>query len=293
MKKEVIAHILIFSLITVMLLPLNVFASANIEYKISPTTTTPKVGSEVEVIISLTNYSEIPENIRALQIDVTNIDPSIVEVISHSSLINANEAMSNKTSYQSKKNLVRLVYIYSTEMLDKNVTDVMKFKLKIKDSLDKNGSIIFPITFYIGTEDENITIKDSLKLDYNTTNEDNISIDVSWGKMEFVYDDGIWNSDRHQWEKNGWKPLTPKDNLISIKNSGNKDVYAELNYNSLNGYADLKGKFIDEKSNDIVDPIFIKTNENKEILFNLTGLTTSRWVDNMVNIGNITLTISD
>lgn len=98
-----ILSLLLVLCLTLLTLPMSVAAAETFTYNISTTTATPSIGSEFDVVISLTNYANLASKIRGLQIDVTNIDTSKLEVISHSTLIEDTTAASNKTSYQTAK----------------------------------------------------------------------------------------------------------------------------------------------------------------------------------------------
>ena len=86
MKNRILSLLLALCLM-VLALPMSVVAAETFTYKVSATTTTPSIGSEFEVVISLTNYNSLDAEIRGLQIDVTNIDTSVFEIVSHSTMI--------------------------------------------------------------------------------------------------------------------------------------------------------------------------------------------------------------
>lgn len=278
----------------VLVLPKSVFAAETFTYKVSATTTTPSIGSEFEVVISLTNYDSVDAEIRGLQIDVTNIDTSVFEIVSHSTMISDTSAASNKTSYSSSKNYIRLVYLKLAGSMDKSVTDVMKFRLKVKSDLTEGGSITLPISLKIGTMSENITLTDSLTINYQEASSSTVSVDVSWGSMEFTYDDGTWDDENHKWINNGWKPSTTDSNLITVKNTGTTDVKMQLSYNPKSSYNSLNGTFVDG-SNTVIDSVISLNADGTErkYWFNISGTTETRWTDNYSTVGTITLTITE
>lgn len=293
MKKRILSLLLALCLMA-LVLPTSVFAAETFTYKVLATTTTPSIGSEFEVVISLTNYDSVDAEIRGLQIDVTNINTSVFEIVSHSTMINDTSAASNKTSYSSSKNYIRLVYLQLAGSMDKSVTDVMKFRLKVKSDLTEDGSITLPISLKIGTMSENITLTDSLTINYQEASSSTVSVDVSWGSMEFTYDDGTWDDEKHKWVNNGWKPSTTDSNLISVKNTGSTDVKMKLSYNSLSPYNDLNGTFIDS-TNTVIDSLINLDADGTErkYWFNISGTTETRWTDNYITVGTITLTITE
>lgn len=293
MKKRILSLLLALCLMA-LVLPTSVFAAETFTYKVSATTTTPSIGSEFEVVISLTNYDSVDAEIRGLQIDVTNIDTSVFEIVSHDTMISDASAASNKTSYSSSKKYIRLVYLQLAGSMDKSVTDVMKFRLKVKSDLTEDGSITLPISLKIGTMSENITLTDSLTINYQESSSSTVSVDVSWGSMEFTYDDGTWDDEKHKWVNNGWKPSTTDSNLISVKNTGSTDVKMKLSYNSLSPYNDLNGTFIDS-TNTVIDSLINLDADGTErkYWFNISGTTETRWTDNYITVGTITLTITE
>lgn len=293
MKNRILSLLLALCLM-VLALPMSVVAAETFTYKVSATTTTPSIGSEFEVVISLTNYDSLDAEIRGLQIDVTNIDTSVFEIVSHSTMISDASAASNKTSYSSSKNYIRLVYLQLAGSMDKSVTDVMKFRLKVKSDLTEGGSITLPITLKIGTMSENITLTDSLTINYQQASSSTVSVEVSWGSMEFTYDDGTWDDEKHKWVNNGWKPSTTDSNLITVKNTGSTDVKMELSYNPLSSYNGLSGTFVDSSNTELGSLISLDANGTEQkYWFNISGTTETRWTDNYITVGTITLTITE
>lgn len=292
MKRKILSALLALCLI-VTVMTVNVVAAETFTYKISVSTTTPTIGSQIDVVISLSNYAELSGKIRGLQIDVTNIDTSILEVVSHSTLFEDTTAASNITSYQTSKSLVRYVYLHMSSSLDKSVTDVMKFSLKINEDLTEDGSITLPVVIKIGTMDkQNITLNDSLTINYKTASSNVTSVDVTWGSMEFVYDDGRWDTEAHKWTNGGWSPVTTDSNLITVKNNGNNDVKANLTYKSTTDYAKLNGTFVDDTNATLNTSIDIPAGGTEQKYWlTISGTTDNRWSDNFVTVGTVTLTL--
>lgn len=292
MKRKILSALLALCLI-VTVMTVNVVAAETFTYKISASTTTPTIGSQIDVVISLSNYAELSGEIRGLQIDVTNIDTSILEVVSHSTLFEDTTAASNITSYQTSKSLVRYVYLHMSGSLDKSVTDVMKFSLKINEDLTDDGNITLPIVIKISTMDkQNITLNDSLTINYKTASSTVTSVDVTWGSLEFVYDDGSWDTKTHKWTNGGWYPVATDSNIITVKNNGNIEVKANLSYKSETDYAELTGVFVDN-ANAVVDTyIDIPVGgSEKNFWLNISGTTNTRWSDTFVTVGIVTLTL--
>ena len=293
MKSKIISLLLALCLIA-SVMTINVAAAETFTYKVSATTTNPTIGNEFEIVISLANYAELTSEIRGLQIDVKNIDSDVFEVVSHSSLLTDDTAASNKTSYSSSGEYVRYVYLKLSGTMDKNATDIMKLRLKIKDALTEDGTITLPITLKIGTKSDNITINDSLTINYTLLPANVVNVDVSWASMEFIYDDGEWDTESHKWINNGWKPSTDNSNLISVKNTGNTDVKMKLSYSTIDPNNNLSGKFTDAEGNEIKSAIQLSANgAEHKYWFNLYGTTAQRWDDEFLTLGKITLTLTE
>lgn len=294
MKKKRIIAVMLSLCFIIVALPMEVSAEETFKYSISTSTTTPSIGSEFDVIISLTNYAELTSEIRGLQIDVTNVDPNVFEVVSHGTAVEDTTAASNKTSYQpNRNNLIRYVYLHLSGSLDKSVSEVMRFRLKVKDGIEE-GSITFPIVIKIGTMDkQNITLNDSLTIKYSNASSNIVSVDVTWGNMEFTYDDGTWDTTTHKRTGAGWKPDSEGSNQITVTNSGNTDVKMKFKYTPETNYGNLSGSFIDVNGNNVTSAVDLKADGTEQkYWFNLSGTTETRWMDKYVTVGAITITIA-
>lgn len=293
MKSKIISLLLVICL-TSSVLTMSVAATETFNYKISATTTTPIIGDEFEVVISLTNYAELTSQIRGLQIDIKNIDSDVFEVVSHSSMMTDSTVSSNKTSYSSTGEYIRYVYLNLSGTMDKNVTDVMKFRLKVKKSLTEDGTITLPITIKIGTTSENITLKDALTINYYLDSVNVVDVNVSWGSMEFIYDDGEWDTENHKWINNGWKPSDSDSNVIAVKNCGKTDIQMQLNYMAEDSENNIEGKFIDELGNEMKSDVQLSSDgKEQKYWLNLYGTTDKRWADHYLKLGTITLTLTE
>lgn len=191
-EKELMKKIFsIILIVTIMIsyLQIKVNADDTLKFSVSMSVTNPIIGNEFEVNIKMDNYSQYAQEIRGLQIDVNNIDSDVLSVVSHNSLIDDTTAASNKTSYSTSKEYIRLVYLSISGTLDKTAENVMSFKLKLNEDLEGTGQIVLPITYKIGTKSENITQEYSLVIDYVEKNCCTVSID---GKSEIVEADSMY-----------------------------------------------------------------------------------------------------
>lgn len=60
-----------------------------------------------------------------------------------------------------------------------------------------------------------------------------ISVNITWGNMEFTYKDGTWNSETHKYEGSGWTPYYTDGNKITVENSGNVDVDVSFSFSGV------------------------------------------------------------
>ncbi|MGI5850254.1 MAG: LamG-like jellyroll fold domain-containing protein [Christensenellales bacterium] len=71
-----------------------------------------------------------------------------------------------------------------------------------------------------------------------------ISVDVTWGSMEFAYSDGTWNPDTHLYEGAGWQFSENADRIL-VTSSSNVPVTVSYLYGQATGYTSVNGNFTD------------------------------------------------
>lgn len=71
-----------------------------------------------------------------------------------------------------------------------------------------------------------------------------ISVDVTWGSMEFTYTDGVWNPETHEYEGAGWT-TAENANRISVTSTSNVPITISYSYSREIGYEAVNGSFID------------------------------------------------
>ena len=74
-----------------------------------------------------------------------------------------------------------------------------------------------------------------------------ISVDVTWGNMEFTYSDGTWNPETHEYEGAGWTS-GENANKISVTSTSNVPVTVSYSYGQEVGYEAVNGSFTDGES---------------------------------------------
>ena len=83
-----------------------------------------------------------------------------------------------------------------------------------------------------GTKVENgtkVTRADNHTLYAHWELEQVIEVVITWGALEFTYDDGDWNPETHEYRNGGWKS-TDNGDRITVKNVGNVTVSVTFSY---------------------------------------------------------------
>lgn len=95
-----------------------------------------------------------------------------------------------------------------------------------------------------------------------------ISIDITWGTMEFTYFDGDWNPETHRYENGGWAPTHADGDLIAIKNTGNVAVDVQFAYAQADTAVNARFSIGTEP---LTAPVALPVGEEKTIRLTLTG----------------------
>ena len=90
-----------------------------------------------------------------------------------------------------------------------------------------------------------------VKAKYNSVEKTDVySVDVTWGAMEFDYNEGgeTWNTETHKWESDmstssGWK-VKNSSNTITLANNSSKNVGIAFEFTPNKEYTNLSGQFI-------------------------------------------------
>lgn len=266
------------------------YAAENAGIAVTLSSETVEAGGKISVIVSLTGYDLDAVPIRGIQIDVTGVDESILEIEdgSYVSLIEDASATSNKAVYQQANQLLRLIYVRMSGTLAQPYKDVFQMTFQINSELTEAGSVTLPLTAKIQTTESRITIKDEITINYvpagKEPDPDTVSVDIEWGKMNFVYTDGTWNTNTHSYVGAGWT-----DNgtgYVTINNTGTEGATATFGYESYR--EEISGSLTDG-TNTINDPVEIAIGQSQTVYLHLFGKPT----DNLSNIkiGTVTVTI--
>lgn len=113
------------------------------------------------------------------------------------------------------------------------------------------------------------------------------SVTITWGAMDFVYNDGAWDPENHTYDAN-W---TATGNTVTVSNHSNAAVTAKLTYNAAENYTGITGTF----SNDTLGlPTAVGTDVNSAptatATLTLSGALDSNTTAN-TTIGKVTVTL--
>lgn len=296
MKRMKSVAIMLVVVMLVQLFCVSVYAASTVGHTVSVSNTNVKVGDQVEVVVALTGYTEeaaTADAIRGLQIDLTNIDPDVLSVVECTSLIEDATAVSNTASYSDVNERVRLAYVQMTGTLPASVEDVFKVVFQVNSTLTESGSITIPVAVKMQTKSQQITQNSECTINYSVDTPTVISVDISWGAMEFVYDDGTWDTTSHKWIGGGWNPASQNSNAITVKNNGSSDVKVAFSYASASGYDSISGTFSNSEGTAISEPISLMQNAEQICYLNLSGTAEERWTTSYTKVGTATITLTE
>lgn len=206
-------------------------------------------GNDFEVILSLEGYADNIDSdiIRGIQIDIKGFESSIFQYKGSESLIEDDEAISNKTAFSSTNSTLRLIYVRMSGGLSSDTSNLMKITGTIKEDVESVGVINLPVSVKIKTVSQNITINSNIVINYKPKVTEIVSVDIEWGDLNFEYDNGIWNTESHNYENDGWKDNN--DAYIKVVNTGNTNVVVIYSYHKI--LEEVDGNFIKQGDNDV------------------------------------------
>lgn len=121
---------------------------------------------------------------------------------------------------------------------------------------------------------------------YKDIHVDIVSVDITWGAMEFTYSDGTWNAATHSYEGVGWSPDKTDGNKITVRNSGEVAASVSYGYTPIN--STVSGSFTDGSA-DITEPVALPVGEEKSAWLILNGKPIESM--NKEILGSVTVTI--
>ncbi|MBU5479844.1 hypothetical protein [Blautia sp. MSJ-19] len=113
-----------------------------------------------------------------------------------------------------------------------------------------------------------------------------ISVDITWGDLDFIYKKGLWNPETHEYVSGDWQPGSEGSNQIIITNQGTETVQASLNY--IPSDTQYSGHFCDS-SGAGTSSVAVAAGNHASVCFMLSG-TPSEELNNQL-LGTVTVTI--
>ena len=117
---------------------------------------------------------------------------------------------------------------------------------------------------------------------------DVISVEITWGAMEYTYDDGQWNKDTHQYDGRGWTADTSEGDQIQVKNTGKEAVAARFAYLAEEGYTSIDGRFV--KDNSPITADTLQPQEKMKVQLQLNNKPDKKM--DKTTVGTVTITIN-
>ncbi|WPB38857.1 3',5'-cyclic adenosine monophosphate phosphodiesterase CpdA [[Clostridium] scindens] len=117
---------------------------------------------------------------------------------------------------------------------------------------------------------------------------DVISVEITWGAMEYTYDDGQWNKDTHQYDGRGWTTDTSEGDQIQVKNTGKEAVAARFAYLAEEGYTSIDGRFV--KDNSPITADTLQPQEKMKVQLQLNNKPDKKM--DKTTVGTVTITIN-
>ncbi|MEI3148300.1 MAG: hypothetical protein V8T10_10450 [Merdibacter sp.] len=123
-----------------------------------------------------------------------------------------------------------------------------------------------PITMKIQTlSGQRIVLNKEYTIRYDLPQE-TTSVDISWGALNYTYNEGTWNPDTHRYEGEGWNDHG--SGFVTVRNNGDSSIRSEFIYESL--FSEITGSF--KNGADAVDaPIMIDPDTESKIYLELHG----------------------
>jgi len=251
----------------------------------------PVAGGQVTLTISLDNFDTIGNQIRGLQVDVSGIDLGELEIVSRDSLMPAPDPIPpgvsiNTTSFASGR--IRLTYI---GIPTGPVTDVLQITFNILGT--EAGSIELPVSYLVQTDAGQETYNDTITIDFDAAPTEIYDVDVTWGSMEFVYED-IWNPDTHDYDGIGWS-CAADANKILVTSRSNVPVAVTFGYAAAGGYSAISGSFEDSGAVSINTPVVLAEGDDTPVstaaYLKLTSAKPASAISSGTVIGTVTVTI--
>lgn len=115
---------------------------------------------------------------------------------------------------------------------------------------------------------------------------DIVSVDITWGDLEFTYTDGTWNAGTHAYEGGGWTADSTDGNKITVENKGTTGINVSAAYA---GSGAVSGSFTDSEGSAVTGSVTLPVNGTKVIYLALAGKPAAAL--NKDTLGTVTITL--
>ena len=122
-----------------------------------------------------------------------------------------------------------------------------------------------------------------------------ISVNITWGDMDFKYSESDWNASSHDYNTKIWSNKTTDGDKITVANAGsNVPVTASIAYNKDSNYTGITGTILQSKepATEYTNNTTVDIESNIDAYLALDGRLSSSTTPRTI-IGNVTLTISE
>ena len=105
--------------------------------------------------------------------------------------------------------------------------------------LEKTGSGFVTVTAQLLFDG----VATDIRVSKNVTIMEMVSVDISWGALEYTYNAGTWNRNTHKYEGTYWAPASEDADHIKVENNGEGKVTAQFSYQPESEFNSINGRF--------------------------------------------------
>lgn len=244
MKKyqKIVSLFLVVVIMFVMMPQVSVAAEDGYAYEIVVEPNPVTIGNEVTVTVRLTDYDETRSGIRGFQIDINNTAGILQNSVCRSLVNDKENLISDVAAYQPARDLVRHLYAKMNGTMSYDDTELLEVKIPIPDTYTEDGVISLPFRILIqNAAGGKFTYNSTVEIPYvkDTPTE---SVDITWGAMDFSYQEGQWQPASHSYEGGEWV-ANDDSNRVTVTNNSDSAVTAHISY--VTERTDISGKFSD------------------------------------------------
>lgn len=117
---------------------------------------------------------------------------------------------------------------------------------------------------------------------------DIVSVEITWGDMEYTYHEGNWNKDTHQYDGHGWTADVSDGDQIHIRNTGKAAIKAGFGYEAGEGFQSINGEFL--KGRSLITADILRPEEETNVQLRLKNKP-ERYLKKET-VGSVTITIN-